>query len=47
MRNSFNMLSDCIQFFAPFNYLVGLLLSAGVGDVKENSQKKAKLDGKK
>ena len=46
------MLSECIQFFAPFNYLLGITSytakdSAGVGDVKENSQKEAKLDGKK
>ena len=41
------MLSDCIQFLLHLIIFLGLLLSAGVGDVKENSQKEAKLDGKK
>ena len=44
MRNSFIVLSDCIQFFAPFIICLGLLLTlpkdlAGVSNIKENSQK--------
>ena len=52
MRNNFNMLSECIQFLLHLIIFLELLLTlpkdtAGVGDVKENSQKEAKLDGKK
>ena len=54
MGNNFDIcfLTACVQFLLYLIIFLGLLLtlpkdSGGVGDVKENSQKGAKLDGKK